>query len=115
MRGRKISVKFALDKQKTRFNRMNIARLLNFYHSSYAGLRALKLIPIVPNSSALEGFGTSSNILCFCTISASIKPAAFTVLTSSASGSPPAIQPVHNEISSKDDFGIDFATNMSPM
>jgi hypothetical protein len=82
---------------------------------SYFDFRALRLIPIVPKSSALEGLGTLSNMLCFCTISASIKPAAFTALRSSASGRPPAIQPVHNEISSKEDCGIDFATKISPI
>jgi len=70
---------------------------------NYFDFRALRLIPIVPKSSALEGFGTFSNMVCFCTITASMKPAAFTVLRSSASGRPPAIQPVHNEISFKAD------------
>gem|GEM_PF-6283434 len=46
--------------RKQRRNRQDPVRL----YFAYSGLRARRLIPRVPNSWALDGFGTPSKMLC---------------------------------------------------
>ena len=59
------------------------------------GLVALKLMPTVPNALALDACGAPSKTSAFQVIAESVKPAATTVASSSASSRAPAIQPVH--------------------
>ena len=81
----------------------------------YTGFRALRLMPCVPNFMALDGSGTSSKILCLCATTASSKPASVTAFISTASSRPPAIHPVHKDISSRADSGTARDTRMSPI
>lgn len=64
----------------------------------FYGFRVRKLIPTVPNLSALDACSAPANTSAFQTISKSVKPAETTVASSSASSRAPPIQPVRRSI-----------------
>ena len=79
------------------------------------GLVARKLMPTVPNALALDACGAPSKTSAFQVISNSVKPAATTVASSSASSRAPAIQPVQRSIFFFAPSGTSRLTRMSPI
>jgi hypothetical protein len=75
-------------------------RINSFYNfiCILSGFLAMKLIPIVPKSAALEDCGAPLNTSPRQVISKSTKPAAATAAFSSASSRAPAIQPVQRSM-----------------
>ncbi len=85
------------------------------YAAMHHGFLARKLMPTVPNASALEACGAPANTLAFQGISKSTNPADVTTLASSASSRAPAIHPVHKSIFSLADAGTALLTRISPI
>ncbi len=91
------------------------AAIAAVHSSSSAAFLARKLMPKVPNFSALPACGASLKTSLRQVISKPTKPAATTVTSSSASSRAPAIHPVQRSILRLALSGTAFCTRMSPI
>jgi hypothetical protein len=91
------------------------AAIAAVHSSSLAAFLARKLMPNVPNFSALPAWGASLKTSLRQVISNPTKPAATTVTSSSASSRAPAIHPVQSSILRLALSGTAFCTRISPI